>query len=177
MKSLILFRHGKSDWDAPYDSDRDRPLAARGREAARCMGRLLAKNGHVPDIAISSPAKRAIDTLHLAVQAGRWHCPVHIEPLLYETPAREIVNWLRAIEGSPRLLLLVGHEPTWSDLAKTLIGGGALRVPTGAMVRIDCDIEDWSDLHSGQGELRWLLPPKSVCPLAHRHPGRQHEEH
>ena len=177
MKSLILFRHGKSDWDAPYESDRERPLAPRGREAARCMGRLLANNGNMPDLAISSPAKRAIDTLHLAVQAGRWRCPVRIEPLLYETPAREIVNWLRNIETSPRILLLVGHEPTWSDLAKMLIGGGALRVPTGAMVRIDCDIETWPDLHSGQGELRWLLPPKSLCPSAKRRSGRHDEGH
>ena len=34
MRSLILFRHGKSDWDAPYSSDHERPLAGRGKEAA-----------------------------------------------------------------------------------------------------------------------------------------------
>ena len=48
MLSLILFRHGKSDWDAPYANDHERPLANRGKEAARCMGRLLSHTRQVP---------------------------------------------------------------------------------------------------------------------------------
>jgi phosphohistidine phosphatase len=56
MRSLILFRHGKSDWDAPYGSDHERPLAHRGKEAAICMGRMLSQAGQAPDLAVSSSA-------------------------------------------------------------------------------------------------------------------------
>ena len=42
MKRLLVFRHGKSDWDADYGVDFERPLALRGQKAARTMGRFLA---------------------------------------------------------------------------------------------------------------------------------------
>jgi hypothetical protein len=38
MKHLFLLRHAKAGWDDPALADRDRPLALRGRRAARCGG-------------------------------------------------------------------------------------------------------------------------------------------
>ena len=72
MRSLILFRHGKSDWDAPFASDHERPLTNRGKEAARLMGRFLQQTGQIPDLAVSSSAQRARDTQQLAARAGHW---------------------------------------------------------------------------------------------------------
>ena len=57
-KSLIIFRHAKSDWDADYSSDHKRPLAKRGIKAAKTMGLLLTESGKLPDLdehAIDSP--------------------------------------------------------------------------------------------------------------------------
>ena len=162
MHSLILFRHGKSDWDAPYDTDHERPLASRGREAARCMGRLLADTRQVPDLAVSSSALRARDTLQLAARAGRWHCPMRIERVLYEHSANEIVAWLNGLHDNPDSLLLTGHEPTWSTLAGRLVGEAQIKVPTGAMLRIDFPVANWQEVGFGGGELRWLVPPKLI---------------
>lgn len=165
MVSLILFRHGKSDWDANYATDHERPLASRGKEAARTMGRVLTNMGQIPDLAISSSALRARDTLQLAARAGRWKCPMRIESALYESTPNDIVHWISQIEDSPSMLLLTGHEPTWSALAAKLIGGGLIRVPTGAMLRIDFDIDGWQHIGKEKGELRWLLPPKTICKI------------
>lgn len=162
MRSLILFRHGKSDWDAPYSTDHERPLANRGKEAARCMGRLLTQARQVPDLAVSSSALRARETLHLAAQAGRWHCPMRIDSALYEHSPSEVLTWVKALEENPESLLLTGHEPTWSELAGQLVGQALVKVPTGAMLRIDFQAEDWQTIEVGQGELRWLVPPKLV---------------
>lgn len=165
MLSLILFRHGKSDWNASFSSDHERPLAARGIAAARCMGRFLAQSDQTPGLAISSSAVRARETLKLAAEAGGWDCPLRIESALYETAPNAVLNWLQELDGAPSQLLLTGHEPTWSDLAGDLIGGALLRIPTGAMLRIDFDQERWSRVNFGQGELRWLMPPKVACRL------------
>lgn len=165
LLSLILFRHGKSDWDANYDADHDRPLAERGRTNARCMGQLLAQAEQIPDLAVSSSARRARDTLSLAMKAGRWQCAAQIDAALYETTPQAVVAWLREIDTTPERLLLVGHEPTWSELASRLSGGGVLRVPTGAMLRLDLELDSWRDIAFGQAELRWLMPPKVVCRL------------
>jgi len=162
MLSLILFRHGKSDWDAPYTGDHERPLIERGREAARVMGRLLQDCGQVPDLAIASSAVRARDTLQLAAKAGHWRCPIQIEDALYEHSARDVLKRIQRIEDDVESLLLTGHEPVWTDLAGRLIGKAVLKIPTGAMLRIDFEVEHWSQIDFGQGELRWLLPPKLI---------------
>lgn len=163
MLTLILFRHGKSDWDAPFASDHERPLTHRGKETARCMGKLLSRTRQIPDLAISSSAVRARETLQLAARAGDWQCPMRIESALYENSANGVLGWIRSLEDDAQCLLLAGHEPTWSEFAGRLIGQGMLRVPTGAMLRIDVEVETWQQLDFGLGELRWLLPPKLVC--------------
>ncbi|SVD23980.1 uncharacterized protein METZ01_LOCUS376834, partial [marine metagenome] len=56
MRSVIMFRHGKSDWDADYGPDHDRPLAKRGIKAAKKMGKYLAGLDQVPHIVVSSTA-------------------------------------------------------------------------------------------------------------------------
>jgi phosphohistidine phosphatase len=163
MLSLILFRHGKSDWDQPFESDHQRPLASRGRQAARCMGRFLNESRQVPDLAVSSSALRARDTLKLASKAGKWACPVRIDGALYDASPDGMLAWLRGLKESPERLLLVGHEPTWSELASGLIGGAQLKVATATMLRIDFEIDNWPQVIFGQGELRWLMPPKVAC--------------
>jgi phosphohistidine phosphatase len=163
MRSLILFRHGKSDWEIPFADDSERPLAQRGKDAARCMGRLLHQIHQVPDLAVSSSALRARDTLQLAARAGRWKCPLRVEPGLYDTTSHAVLAWIRQLQEQPESLLLAGHEPTWSELAGRLVGRALMRVPTATMLRIDFEIEHWSQLEPGLGELRWLLPPKVVC--------------
>ena len=61
MKTLLLMRHAKSDWDADYGLDHDRPLNDRGLRSARLMGRVLADEGLVPELVISSTAVREAD--------------------------------------------------------------------------------------------------------------------
>ncbi|WP_424522101.1 SixA phosphatase family protein, partial [Rubrivirga sp.] len=56
MKTIILLRHGKSDWEADYDGDHQRPLAKRGQKGARKMGRFLTTARSVPDRALTSSA-------------------------------------------------------------------------------------------------------------------------
>ena len=163
MRSLILFRHGKSDWDAPFTADHERPLADRGHEAARCMGKMLAQTKQMPDMAVSSSAVRARETLKLAARAGHWNCAIRIDAALYNTSPNAMLMWLTALKENPERLLLTGHEPTWSDLAGRLVGRAVMKVPTAAMLRIDFEIEDWRKLSFGSGELRWLLPPKMFC--------------
>ena len=163
MHSLILFRHGKSDWDAQYASDHERPLAHRGKEAAICMGRMLSQAGQVPQLAISSSALRARATLQLAVRAGRWHCPIRTEGELYDASPERVLDWIRGLDENPESLLLTGHEPTWSELAGRLIGESFVRVPTACMLKIDFQIDNWRQIAFGRGQLKWLLPPKLIC--------------
>ena len=91
FKSVILFRHGKSDWDAKYDSDHDRPLAKRGIRDAKRMGKFLSKRAEVPELILSSTALRTRETTKLAMEAGNWDVDIELEKKIYEASLEEII--------------------------------------------------------------------------------------
>ncbi len=160
MKTILLLRHGKSDWASDTGDDRDRPLAKRGQRAARVMGELLARTGLTPHAAISSPAVRARTTLELAMKAGGWMCPVLVSEALYGEGPHAVLDEIGRQSDDAERLLLVGHEPTWSDVVGLLVGGGRHRVATGALVAIDVEVDAWSRVVPGSGQLAFLLPPR-----------------
>lgn len=162
VHSLYLFRHGKSDWEAAYHEDHDRPLAKRGRKAARQMGVWLAGLGECPEAVLVSSAVRAQQTLALAQQAGGWpKVPVVVSRDVYEAASPEhLLEGLRAIGQAATRVLLVGHEPLLSELICYLTGG-QVRFPTAAMARIDLPGGGFFP-EPGSGVLQWLVTPHLV---------------
>jgi phosphohistidine phosphatase len=159
-RSLFLFRHAKSDWHSESGRDHERPLAKRGVKAAKAMGRILAASGQVPGLAVTSSALRARTTLELAMKAGGWDCRVTVLDSLYETTHAGALEVIRGLpDGNPEVLL-VGHEPTWSDLLAGLLGGGRFRFVTAAMARVDLELPHWSRVAPGTGELAWMMAPR-----------------
>jgi phosphohistidine phosphatase len=159
-RQLILFRHGKSDWEAGCELDHQRPLAKRGIKAAKVMGKLLSAAGQVPDAVLTSSALRARSTVDLAAQAGSWTCPIRITDSLYAAEPKQVLCEIQQEPDTTQTLLLAGHEPTWSMLTALLIGGGQMRFPTAALARIDFEVNAWQQVAFGQGYLIWLLQPK-----------------
>jgi len=159
MKRLILMRHGKSDWDAAYDADRDRPLNDRGVAAARTMGRVLTDAGEVPDKILSSPAVRAMTTAQLAADGGGWSVGVEIRDALYGASPGEVLDTIHASGGKAERLLVVGHEPTTSQTVSVLCGG-SVRVATATAVGLDLGPDDWHRLEPGSTTLAYVLPPR-----------------
>ncbi len=73
MKTLLLIRHAKSSWNDPEMDDFDRPLNKRGKLNAPEMATRLLSRGVVPELIISSPAKRACSTAR--IMAKEWKYP------------------------------------------------------------------------------------------------------
>ncbi len=160
MKTIFLFRHGKSDWDASYGTDHERPLAKRGIGAARKMGKWLQSTGQVPDHLFSSSAVRARTTLALAKEAGDWEGAIHIASELYEATVYAYIDVARQTPEEAESVILTGHEPTCSMTSSVPTGGSNLRFPTAAMARIDVNINSWKELGNRTGQLVWFVPPK-----------------
>jgi phosphohistidine phosphatase len=168
--ALIVFRHSKSDWSADYGgSDMDRPLAKRGRKAAKLAGRFLADSGEVPDAVICSPALRSRATLALACEARDWELSMRESDALYDDGVEGLIGEVRREPESTRLLMVVGHEPACSATVSFLIGGGAVRMPTAALARIDLLVDEWAELGPGTGVLSWLVVPPGDRGIGHSH--------
>lgn len=168
MKTLLVFRHAKSDWDAAYGDDHARPLAARGVKAARKMGLWLTTVGLVPDRALASTAVRARQTLALAAEAGGWTGPAHLTDALYGASPAAVLAEIRATPDAVATLVVVGHEPTQSGLVALLVGGGAVEMKTGAVARIDVPVTRWADVQPGRGVLAGLYVPAALKPGTYR---------
>jgi len=162
MKTILVLRHGKSSWESGSDSDHERPLAERGREAAEIVGRLLAGIGQVPDRVLTSSAVRARETIELAAHAGGWSCPVKVVSDFYGASTSTVLARLREEDDDASSVLLAGHEPTWSSLVSELVGGGALRFPTAGLARVDLPIDGWRELQAGRGMLVWFVVPRLI---------------
>jgi phosphohistidine phosphatase len=169
MAELILLRHGKSDWEAePDGDDRRRPLARRGERSARRMGRFLVEAGHLPELAVTSPARRAEDTLRIAQGAGGWEGEVRRSEALYTGGVPGLLEVVGAAPSEVGTLLVVSHEPTCSQAIAVLTGGCRLRFPTAAMACIE--LEDWPQAGRAGGSLAWFVVPR-LWDGDHRHVG------
>lgn len=158
MVTLLLLRHGKSDWDAGYATDHDRPLAPRGVRSARIMGRLVAREGLVPDVVISSTATRAARTAELAAAAGSWDRAIRLDRRLYDDGPAGVLGVAAEVTGADRLLL-VGHQPTWSLLVRRLTGE-YVDLKTASLAVIDLAVDDWSAIERATGTLVAIHHPR-----------------
>lgn len=158
MHRLILLRHAKSDWNAAYDTDHERPLSDRGMAAARAIGIALARSNEVPDLVIASSALRARSTAYLAADTGNWGAEIRVTDELYGSSPGTVLSIAQDTPDEVSRLALVGHEPVWSTTAGVLIGGGRVRMRTGSAVAID--LTSWALAEPGRGELAWMLTPR-----------------
>ncbi|MDX1871667.1 phosphoglyceromutase [Mycolicibacterium sp. 120266] len=80
MPTLILLRHGESDWNQKnlFTGWVDVDLTDKGRAEAVRGGTLLREQGVLPDVLYTSLLRRAITTANLALDAADRHwIPVH----------------------------------------------------------------------------------------------------
>ena len=161
MKQLLLIRHAKSSWDHPELADMDRPLNKRGKRDAPFMGRRLMKKGLVPDLILSSPAKRACKTAKRIASALEFSKKnIRTVPVIYWGPVEEILEEIHTLPDNVGTVYLVGHNPDISELIGYFLGKSFLSVPTSGMAMLEFKSQTWGDLRWGSGALLYYEYPK-----------------
>ena len=89
-KKLLLLRHAKSSWDDANLSDYERPLNNRGKQNASTMGNFLKKENLVPDLIISSTAKRANKTANIIAKKSGYNKKILVLGDMLELGENEI---------------------------------------------------------------------------------------
>lgn len=119
-RTLVVMRHGKSDWSVDA-SDQDRPLTDRGRSQAAEAGRWLEEHGGVLDLALVSPAERAHAAWVLASAELSEPPPLRSEERAYTFDGLELMALVRSLEDEHRVVL-VGHNPACEEMLELLTG-------------------------------------------------------
>jgi phosphohistidine phosphatase len=167
VRRLHLLRHAKSSRDDPALSDRDRPLAPRGRRATKRIARWARKHDVRPQLVVSSSAVRARETLQ-GVLPGLGEPEVWVEVALYAASAETLLERVRALPDEVEEAMLVGHNPGLGNLLLLLAGPGELRqraaekVPTGALATLEADVASWSALQPGGARLVTFVVPRQL---------------
>jgi phosphohistidine phosphatase len=124
-RTLVLLRHAKAQTPGELP-DIERALTDRGRADAGAAGTWLADEGLRPRLVICSTATRARQTWHalaisLAASAPNGGGPeVHYEQRLYDGGRTELVDLVQAVSDDITTLLVIGHNPTVSDVSLLL---------------------------------------------------------
>tara|TARA_B100002051_G_C16739177_1_gene643185 strand:+ start:1944 stop:2435 length:492 start_codon:yes stop_codon:yes gene_type:complete len=162
LKTIILFRHGKSNWNALYKSDHERPIAKRGIKAARKIGQYIYDKKNIPDLVICSSAVRARQTAELAISAGNWGSPLVIEKKLYGADSASLIKILKEQKDKNNSICITGHEPTMSSFINRYSNGGIVKFPTATISRIDYNIDTWCNIDYYIGKFCWIIRPKEL---------------
>jgi phosphohistidine phosphatase len=160
MKFLYVLRHAKSDWNDAQLTDFERPLNERGLNAARKMGAFSRERGIAPDLIVSSPARRALETAQLVKEAAGFGAEIRFEPRIYEAALGDLIEIVSGIENDCEKLLIVGHNPGFEQLVGSL-AGEFQPMPTAVLAEIELPIENWSETITG-GRLKNLFKPKEI---------------
>jgi phosphohistidine phosphatase len=167
VKRLFLLRHAKSAWDDPLLRDRDRPLAPRGRKAAKRVARWAKKHAVSPQLVVCSSAVRAQQTLQ-RVLPSVGEPEVWVEVTLYAAGAETLLARIRALPDEVDDVMLVGHNPGLMEVLLLLAAPGKLRerasvnVPTGALAELEADVVRWADVAPGEARLTAFVVPREL---------------
>lgn len=163
MKTLLLMRHAKSSHYEVGVSDFDRPLNERGKADAPEMGKRLLKKLMIPDIIVSSPAKRALKTAKLvAEQIGYDEKKIDLQSDIYEADIADLVHVIRSLDDKYEIALIFGHNPGFTGLVGYLTNTFIENLPTSGIAAIQFDMATWKQISSGKGTTLWIDYPKSL---------------
>ena len=166
-RRLYLLRHAKSSWKDERLADHDRPLARRGRRAAKAIGRHLREQGVDPELVLCSTATRARETLE-GIEASLGRGAVRIEPGLYGADSPELLALLHGISPHIRSAMVIGHNPSLEQLALLLARRGSAvqeleaKFPTGALATFAFRGSGWAALDHGTAELIGFIRPRDL---------------
>ncbi|AZQ44632.1 SixA phosphatase family protein [Nonlabens ponticola] len=149
MKKLILIRHGKSSWDLNV-RDYDRVLQQRGVEDGHLIGKALLKTSLKPDLIMSSPAARALQTATIVTEYLDYNLSsLKLNRSLYTFDSNELAVAIKEVTNEVDTLLVFSHNHGLTEFANQYGSTRFDNVPTTGVVVIDFDIPKWSDLTSG----------------------------
>jgi len=147
---IYFLRHGEADcpdWKKPDD---ERPLTEKGKKEMHQVGAFLANLSVKPDVVLTSPLPRASQTAEIAASYIDSKCKE--EKLLAPGFGRPELKKLFK-KDRYESVMLVGHEPDFSETVGELTGGCVKLAKAGiALVEIDEGLTG--------GRLLWLFPPK-----------------
>jgi len=162
MKTLLLIRHAKSDWQDASLQDFDRPLNDRGKRDAPVMAQRLLDKDIAIDAFISSPAKRAKKTADIFANAfGRDKESILFFEELYLAPPSVFHKVISQTNNALDHIAVFAHNPGISDFANELTNARVNDLPTCGIFAVSAETDDWATFSTARKNFLFCDFPKS----------------
>ena len=146
MKTITFLRHSKSSWDYILE-DIDRPLNEVGIEKIKKVAESSKHQFINSDIIFSSTANRAIHTcLILTRQLSISNNKIRLSEDLYTFNHFEVFDFIKKIEDKYSQVVLVGHNPAYTEISNYFSENKILNLPTARWFSMKFDSNKWSDI-------------------------------
>ncbi len=163
MKTLCLVRHAKSSWNVAGIDDADRPLLEKGIERTKKVIAYIKLKNVQPSLIISSTAKRAVQTADLF--ATSFKLKKHnfiINKHLYESDVDQYISCIMELDDAHESVLIVGHNPTITDVVNYFLAEKFYYLPASALVCISFDVKEWMQIINKKPILVFKIFPKEI---------------
>ncbi len=145
MKYLYFIRHGKATHKSMPDSKRY--LTEKGIKRTKKYAGLLAGQNIKPDLIVSSPATRALQTAEIIAEILEYPVQeIQINPVFYFEPEREVINQIKSFSDKYDHIFMVGHNPIWTDLADQFSEDALWHLRTSGIFGTKIDTDSWKNI-------------------------------
>ena len=155
MLTLYILRHAEAEPEAQTDAER--ALTSKGRDQAKAIGRFCCEHEIYPAVILTSPLVRAQQTAKLVCKELGDKTKLETADFLSAgmNPERAFAHLNKLSDPGP--LMLVGHEPDFSEFIAASIGGGSesIRLRKAGLAKLTLP-----EAKPGVGTLDFLLTPK-----------------
>jgi phosphohistidine phosphatase len=150
-RRLIIMRHAEAVPEGTV-SDPNRDLTAVGRTQAFDKGEKLRNLGAIPQLVLTSDAKRAMETTYQVLKGAEAAREVGVVPIrgFYNNGYEPFIHEVGSLTDEHGTVLVVAHNPWISDMVSILTGSPCALAPA-EMVILTMESESWSDAVTSNG--------------------------
>ncbi|UCH85420.1 MAG: histidine phosphatase family protein [Candidatus Latescibacterota bacterium] len=164
MKKIILVRHATAVAKDPDKDDFNRSLRKKGRKEARAMAEWYRRVAELPDLFVSSPANRAIETaLLFAKEFGYPKKRIVLEEAIYGGfEPSELLSFMKTLDDDYHSVMVFGHDPLFSEFAQFIAKGFEDYLPKCSIFGVTTNRRNWSTIKRGDGRLEIFEYPAGL---------------
>ncbi len=161
MKELYLMRHAKSSWKDDTLKDFDRPLNKRGLQDAPFMSKVLQAMHLKPDAILSSSSLRTTTTaIEVSKHLDFPEKNIIFDKRIYEAGEKSLLKIIKEVPTHINSLLLIGHNPSLTELANLLADSYVYNIPTSGVYAIKFPFYSWEYIGDLKGDFYFFEYPK-----------------
>jgi phosphohistidine phosphatase len=164
VKKIIVIRHATATARGPADQDFERSLRKKGRKESRVMACWYKGVEEVPDLILSSSAKRADETARIFAKGiGYPVKKINRSRRLYElAEPSALLEIIGALDDQCNSVMVFGHDPLFTKFAHFLVKDFVADLPKCSVLVIGFDRKHWRTIRAGDGRCLVYEDPEGL---------------